>query len=385
MLSFCRMKLLLASVLTLQLSCLSQEPQPVAAPNYRIPLPEGVAAVRSADGLPKIDDVWESEFFRCLVTEDDVARTARLLELITTTPKEQLAAGSRAFQRMDAMGLSTLRLPERDLYWEHYGRIAREAAVKEAAALTVKDPARNPTLARKALEGWAMAAPEEAAKWFDERPDPVAADVMMLRPLVVGWASRDIKAATKYFLDHAKPGTREFQDGLLGLRDAVVVRGFIPGLTDWFNSLPDEEAEQSAKSAALAMVLQRVDGVGMEDAIRFLDGVTNRKLITDTVVSRFASQWAARGKSPEAMKWALSRPKDDKGNRAGVSVIAQIWAGKDPKAFSQWLLENRENENLDQILLGFVKHLSGRDITEARKWIKEIKSPTVRKEAEDAL
>ena len=53
MLSFCRMKLLLASVLTLQLSCLSQEPQPVAAPNYRIPLPEGVAAVRSADGLGK--------------------------------------------------------------------------------------------------------------------------------------------------------------------------------------------------------------------------------------------------------------------------------------------------------------------------------------------
>lgn len=166
------MKLLLASVLMLPLSCLSQEPQPIAAPNYRIPLPEGVAAVRPAEGLPKIDDVWESEFFRCLVTEDDVARTARLLELITTTPKEQLAAGSRAFQRMDAMGLSTLRLPERDLYWEHYGRIAREAAVKDAAALTVKDPARNPTLARKALEGWRWLRPRKRRNGSTNAPIP---------------------------------------------------------------------------------------------------------------------------------------------------------------------------------------------------------------------
>ena len=85
------------------------------------------------------------------------------------------------------------------------------------------------------------------------------------------------------------------------------------------------------------------------------------------------------------MEWLLSRPKDDKGNRPGVPVAAQVWAGKDAKGFSQWLLANREHESLDQVLLGFVKYLSVRDIADARKWAREIKADAIRKEAEDAL
>ena len=322
---------------------------------------------------------------QCLTTEDDRARMARFLELIATTPADHFAAGSQAFIRTDEMGLGTMRQAERDFYWQQYGRLAREGAVKEAAKLAAKDASRYAGSPRKALQGWAEVAPAEASAWFKTNPEAVASDVLMYRPLVVGWAANDLKAATAFFVENVKPSTREFQDVLAGLRDFVAARGFAAALKDWFNSLPDQETEPSIKTLALPHVMISIEAAGFEETAKFLDSVNNRKIATDLVIQRFVTPWVAKGRGLEAMKWVLSRPKDDKGLRAGVPTVAQIWAAKDAKAFGAWMLENREHESIDQVLLGFVKFLSNRDIAEARKWIGEIKNPALKKEAEELL
>jgi hypothetical protein len=139
------------------------------------------------------------------------------------------------------------------------------------------------------------------------------------------------------------------------------------------------------KSAALLQVLQRFDGTTFESGAQFLDSIKNPKVATEMQIQRFASGWTSKGRGADVMKWLLSRPKNDKGLRAGVASAAQVWAGKDPKAFAGWLLENRTHESIDQVLLGFVKYLANRDIAEARKWMQEIKTPALRTEAEESL
>lgn len=365
-------------------SVFAQEPPELAAPVYRIPFPETLGTPRAAGRLPKVDDAWERAFLECLVTMDDRARMARFLELLAGTPVEKFPAGSQAFVRMDGLGLFTMRVPERDFFWEQYGRLARESAVKEAALLAVKDATRYAGLPRKALQGWAEVAPADAVKWFSSRPEPVVGDPLMLRPLLLGWAVSDLKAATAFMVENAKPGAREFQDALTGLRDFVATRDFTPGLIEWFGTLPEQDVEPTVKAIALVQVLHRVEAAGMAEAGKFLDSIPNEKVVTSVVIQRHASAWA-RVNPLEAMQWALSRPKDAKGNRAGVPMVTQVWAGKDAKAFGQWLLDNRAHESIDHVLLGFVKYLATRDINEAKKWAKEIKTPAIRTEAEEAL
>ncbi len=365
-------------------SSLAQEPPPNSAPDYHIPLPAEALVPRPVVQTQKIDGVWEQLFFECLVTEDDRARMARFLELVMNTPAECYAAGSRAFVRMDSLGLFSMRAPERDFYWEQFGRLSRETAVKDAAQLAIKEPNRYAGLPRLALQGWAKVAPLEASKWFSARPEPVVGDPLMLRPLVVGWAATDLKAATDFLVSNSKPTDREFQDAVVGMRDFVAAHDFIPGLIAWFGSLPDQDTEPSVKSTALIHVMQRVEAGGMTEVARFLDSIKNEKIVTALVIQRHGSNWA-RTEPVEAMNWLLSRPPDAKGVRVGVGAVAQVWAGKDAKTFASWMLKNRDHESIDFVILGFVKFLANRDITEARKWAKEIKAPTVRAEAEESL
>jgi hypothetical protein len=379
------MKFLYTSALLLAFTCVAQEPQPLGAPVYRIPLPDAVEKVRSLEKLPNVDDPWERAFLQCLATEDDRARMARTLELITTTPAEHFAAGSRAFEKLDDLGFFGMFLTERDFYWEQFGRLSKQTAQDEAQRLTTKDAARYATAPRKAMRGWAEVEPVAAQKWIDANPGILTSDPLMLRQLVVGWAVTDLKGATDYFIARTKPTAREFQDTLIGLRDFVATRSFSPGLIEWFNSLPEQDTEPTVKSLALPHVLTRIEAGGFLDGAKFLDSIKSPKVATEAVIQRYVSSWTGRGKPQEVLEWLLARPKDEKGNRPGVPIAAQVWAGKDAKGFSQWLLANREHESLDQVLLGFVKYLSVRDIAEARKWAKEIKSAAVRKEAEDFL
>lgn len=355
-----------------------------AAPVFQIPFSTTAIAPRPTDRLTKIDDAWERGFFECLITEDDRGRMARFLELLANAPADKFPAGSRAFVRMDGLGLFAMRTPERDFFWEQFGRLAGEGAIKEAAQLSIKEPMRYTGLPRKALQGWAEVAPTDAVKWFSTRPEPVVGDPLMLRPLVLGWAVTDLKAATAFMVENAKPGTKEFQDALTGIRDFVAVRSFTGGLIEWFATLPDQDIEPTVKSVALPQVLHRVEAAGMSEVAKFLDSIRNEKLVTNAVIQRHASAWA-RVSPPDAMQWALSRPKDEKGNLAGVPIVAQVWAGKDSKGFAQWLLENRAHESIDHVLLGFVKYLASRDISEAKKWVKEIKTQALRAEAEESL
>lgn len=373
------------SALFLAASCIAQEPQPLGAPAYRIPLPESVEKVRPLDKLPKVDDPWERAFLQCLATEDDRARMARALELISTTPAAHFAAGTRAFERLDELGLFGMFAPERDFYWEQFGRLSKQAAIDEAQKLASKDATRYGGYPRKALRGWAEADPQAARTWFEANPSVLTSDPLMLRPLILGWAVTDLKAATDFFVSRTKPTAREFQDTLTGLRDFIAARSFTPGLIEWFNSLPDQDTEPTVKSLALTHVLLRVEAGGFLEGAKFLDSIKNPKVATDAVIQRYVATWSTKGKPQEVLEWLLSRPKDDKGERPGVATAAQVWAGKDAKGFSQWLLANREHESLDQVLLGFVKYLSVRDIAEARKWAKEIKTESIRKLAEDAL
>jgi hypothetical protein len=379
------MKLLLASALLFSASCIAAEPPPLAAPNYRIALPDSVEKVRPLDGLPKAENAWEQAFIQCLATIDDRARMARMLELVAAAESEQFPFGVSAMLKLDELGLFGTAAAERDLFWEQYGRLARQKAFEEAQKLASKDASRYAAFPRKAMRGWAESAPEEARKWVDENPSATNGDPLLLRPLIVGWASSDLKAATAYFVERAKPTSRDFQDTLTGLRDFVATRSFTAGLVEWFHTLPDQETEPSVKSFTLNLVLQRVEAASHLEGAKFLDSIKNPKLVTEVLLTRYAGSWSSRGKPQDALEWVLSRPKDDKGTRAGISAVAQVWAGKDAKGFAQWLLANREHESLDLILLGFVKYLSVRDIAEAKRWAKEIKSDAVRKEAEDLL
>ena len=311
-------------------------------------------------------------------------RQARWTELVRQCPVSEYGAALRSFEHMDKNAFRGVFAWEWETLWEQWTEKSPADAMKTADAMNKDGNLKG--LPRSVLRTWATVDPLGARTWFDAQPKERKEDVELHISLIAGWARRNLTDATKYTLDVVPNGSRLLDFAIIRLRDEAHRAGMLPGAEAWFDSLPDSAEPGSAKSLAGGHVAWLMGNGTVEEEMRFLSRLKAPALYQEKPVIETATKLAASQMFKAGLEWAISLPANPvKKTCDGVAVIAERWAEKEPKLFSDWLVEHREHPAIDFALLGLVQHLAKRELTDARKWVGQIKNPVAKALASKAI
>jgi hypothetical protein len=350
---------------------------PSTAPQFNLPRPEYLAKPPAANPPLKVPDAWTQAFLDTLLDSYRPTRQARWTELVRQCPASEYNGALRAFSHTDKSGFRGAFTWEWETLWEHWTERFPAEAMKAGEHMNRDGNLKG--LPRSILRSWATVDPLGARTWFEAQPKERKDDPELHVSLIAGWARRDLKAATKYALEVAANGSHLLDLSVTRLRDEAHRAGLLPGAEAWFDSLPESTELGSPKTVAASHVAWLMGNGTVEEEMRFLSRLKEPALYQEKRISETATNLAASQMFKLGIEWACSLPVNPvKKTFDGVPVLAERWAEKEPKLFSEWLIANRENPAIDFALLGLVRHLAKRDITDARKWAGQINNPAAK-------
>ena len=377
--------LLFASILAAQQPSPEQNGVPApAAPQFNIPRPAYIPAIPAMNPPLAKPDKWTQAFVEALLDNHRPTRQGRWTELLYQFPGKDFGAALRAFEYMDKNGFRGAFGWEWETMWERWAEVAPVEAIKTADVLNKNGAHSN--LHRNILRVWAAVNPAEAKAWFDALPAERRAGVELHQALIAGWAKKDLAAATTYTLENCPKGSPLLDGAIQRLRDEAHRAALLPGVEAWFDTLPKNTEERSAKIVAAGHVAWLMSYSNLEDSMRFLSRLKEPALYQEKMIMETARNLADSHMFKRGIEWAGSLPVNPKKQTFdAVPLLAERWAANESVLFGKWLIENRAHPAVDFVLVGFVRHLAKQDMDGARKWSKEIKGEPARKLIADLM
>jgi hypothetical protein len=325
--------------------------------------------------VPGVSTGRIAEFAEILTIANATERHLRFANVLATLTPAEAKAMRRVFHNFGANG-NHFNVEWYD-FWVRWGQLDPAAALEDAAK---GDPQNKwvKECARDALNGWAGQNPDAAAEWLNaHRNDPL--HEAAFTGYIAGIGDRDLTKATEIATGTLAAGDPLLDSAMEKLADIAVARGQLSGLTGWFDQLPPDTGDGSARRFAVQHVwtrLQRADNI--ERTAEWIGATATQSWRSDKCLIETARKYADRNPS-DAMSWVVSLPPSPgDGLVAGLDQVSRRWAQQDLPAFEQWLEGETRSEITDRARAAYIPELMKRDPLTARAWIGMIKDENLR-------
>lgn len=331
--------------------------------------PQGRSPKLVSLDVPGVSAARIAEFAEILAISNTSERHGRFGMLLSTLTPAEAQALRRVFHNFGANG-NSFHVEWYD-FWQRWGQIDPGAALADAAK---GDPQESwvRDCARDAFRGWASENSTAAADWLNShREDPLYEAAFT--GYIAGVGDRDLTKATEIAISSLSPGDPLLNAALERLAEIAVSRGQLSGLVGWFDQLPSDTGEASARRLAVEHVWTRLQR--SENVERLADWVTtisNQPWRSDNLVVETARKFADRNPA-NAMEWVASLPPSpESGQFPGVEQVTRRWLQQDREGFEQWLNTETRTEIVEQARAAYTAELAKNDPTAARPWIEMI-------------
>jgi hypothetical protein len=325
--------------------------------------------------VPGVSTGRIAEFAEILAISNATDRHLRFANVLATLTPAEAKAMRRVFHNFGANG-NHFYVEWYD-FWVRWGQLDPAAALENAA----RENPQNKWVqdcARDALNGWARENPVAAAVWLNaRRNDPL--HEAAFTGYIAGIGDRDLTKATEIAVGTLTAGDPLLDSAMEKLADIAVGRGQLSGLTGWFDQLPPDAGEGSARRLAVQHVWTRLQRANnFERTAEWIGATATQSWRSDKCLIETARKYAERDPS-EAMSWVISLPPSPAdGLVTGLDQVSRRWAQKDLSAFEQWLEGETRSDITDRARAAYIPELMKRDPLKARAWIEMIKDENVR-------
>ena len=286
---------------------------------------------RLADELP-IDSAVEALVSRLagtLTIADENQRHREWLSLLPSLTASDAAELRELFRKLKAQGR---RFDfEWATFWPRWGELDGAAAIEHVIANEATDI--QPAAAEMILRGWAKTNTEGARTWLTSNStSPLYGSA--LRGYVDGLARRDLTRATRDALVLGRG--REMTEFVEVLAEQALQQRQLEGLLEWWRTLPDDPAQNSARIAATAPVLSRLMNLDAARAQAWLTDLAATTYRDEGSIGAFAER-LAQSDPAAAVGWVASLPAATNGHHTGIGRTIRAWADKDKASVDRWI------------------------------------------------
>jgi hypothetical protein len=357
------------------------------APNLGDPDSKGENRVAKASKLPvdpgsgKADELvgLPQRFWTVLTIADERERQAAWLEMLAQLTPGDATAVRDLFRKMEKQGR---QFPfEWTAFWPRWGEVDGGGALEFLK--NNEWPSYRPTAAEMILRGWAKTNPASARAWLETNRDSPWYDGA-LRGYLDGLARGDLDRATNEVagLGQGRPLTRLMEV----LTEQALRQRQLGGMISWWESLPDDSKDGSARREAVGHVYWRLQSATPERAAEWLAALSKGPYRSEQHIGEFAQKLSEKDPAA-AVEWVANLPPNPgDGHYTGISRAITALAQRDVGALESWLNKLPASPLRDQAAAAYVSALkSDAQRDRAAKWMSTIgdqsKVPTQIREA----
>lgn len=218
---------------------------------------------------------------------------------------------------------------------------------------------------KHAIQAWSATDPEGAKRWLlKQRDHPHFAE--SLNSLLVEYARfAGAERATAEVLAMGL-GYDELQQPLAAIASVAYRTG--PGaLQHWFDALPDEH-----KPVGYDRVLWRLKDRELPVAIDWITAHADKPWRNDQYLGDVVRGYAAQD-PVAAMNWVTSLPPSPQtGKQAGISTAVAVWADRDARGLTEWLLTKASEPWFPEAGAALVRKLQRYDPAAAEAFVNSL-------------
>jgi hypothetical protein len=262
---------------------------------------------------------------------------------------------------------------EHEMFWERWGQIDGRAAC-EAIFESNKRFAQTP-MSQRTIQAWARNDPRGAYTWLMAQEDlPLRAS--MVRGVLNGYAAADPEGAHQFIATELQDATLKNHGYWRVARSQMDANG-LPGVEAYFARF--DKSDPDYKGVRITVADMFVDA-GSAEALRWmsrLDAAAQPE-VSSYLTSRLVHDRPddlVRSLAADSIATGFDRTKV-------ITEAVKGWIGANPNAMGQWLKENRQMPNYDEIVVPYVKQIRAVDAQAATAWAATIKDPVLRQAAE---
>ncbi len=324
-------------------------------------LPVDAESAKAGDlaGLPQ-------RFWTVLTIADERERHAAWLEMLAQLTPADATAVRDLFRKMEKQGR---QFPfEWTAFWPRWGEVDGGGALEFLKSN--EWPSYRPTAAEMILRGWAKTNPAAARAWLDANRESPWYDGA-LRGYLDGLARGDLDHATNEVaaLGQGRPLTRLMEV----LTEQALRQRQLGGMVSWWESLPDDPKDGSARREAIGHVYWRLQSADPERAAQWLGALARGPYRSEQHIGEFAGKLAEKDPAA-AVEWVANLPPNPAdGHYTGISRAITALAQQDVGALESWLNKLPASPLRDQAAAAYVGALkSDAQRERAAKWMSTI-------------
>lgn len=264
-------------------------------------------------------------------------------------------------------------VPDADWHalWRRWGALDGPAALDYH--LKLPDSSWNGLDIWRTMLGWSQSNPSATAAWLQSHPEARHFDNAFLG-YVEGFASADLTAATEMTLRSISSGDPLMWRATEQLAEQALRQGKLAGLEAWFDQLPADPKQGSAKHAAEDHVWWRLQSANFDTGVAWVRKHANGPWRSDHIIGEVADRLSSKDPSA-ALEWlenVNASPKD--GSYPGLDKVVRKWAQKDVATLENWLIESAGGALQQQALAHYANRLAETNPEAAKGWLQRAQS-----------
>ena len=330
------------------------------------------APLHSADLARHVNSSSDPEnltekFWTTLTIADERERQMAWLAMLSNLTAENAMDVRELFRKMDAQG--RWFVPEWNAFWARWGEVDGPAALAQVNALgSMRE--YQPMLAERIVKGWATKDPAGARAWLLANTSSSWYEGA-LRGFLDGQARTNLDAATQDAIVLGKG--RDMGRLTQVLTEQALQQRQLSGMLEWWQTLPDDPADGSARREAVAHVFQRLMVASDGRANAWLAELAGTPYRADEQIGSLAETIAE--KSPAgALTWVTSLPPSPSdGHYTGIGRTVRTLAQQNPATVEEWLNKLPPSPLRDQGLVAYARHLDdAAQADAAQRWRSQV-------------
>jgi len=326
----------------------------------------GSEALLAPEGSEElVGDELVKRVWTTLTIGDENERHAEWLRLLPTLNAQDALAIRDLFRKMDAQGRHFTF--EWASFWPRWGEVDGTGALAYLA--NNESPNWRPEAAEMIVRGWAKADPNAARAWlFANVASPFHDGA--LSGYIDGLARTDLARATTEALTLG--AGKDMSKVMESLTEQALQQRQLGGMMDWWQSLPDDPSEGSARRAAIQAIYSRLQFADVDRAQDWMTQLAATPYRDDDRLGEVAEKIAQKD-AGKAVEWIASIPPSPAdGHYIAIGRTMRAWGQQDSAAAEAWLNQLPVSPLRDQALIAYTRYLRGAQSPMVDYWLAQV-------------